>query len=562
MTTGDTMSYDGVLLRHVTKDLSEILKDGRIHKIYQIDDLTFLFNLRTRKTHTLVISASKQNARIHLSEASYDKPYNPPMFCMFLRKHLEGGFIKAVSQHNNDRVAIFTIKHRNELGDFADKHLIVELFGKDANIVLTDENYKILDALNHVGAFETERTMVGGATYQFPNDERINPFDEDALKNTLNDLQSDNHRDYLKKIQGVSPLFIKEFLHRRTVNQEKDAPLFRRLLHETDPHMVTGKRIVFASFDPTHVEGKRERFESLHAMLDYVYTARDRESAKRQQAQTLQTFVQKQIDKQTAKIERLQKALRETEKIGEYQTYGELILAHQHMIEKGDREVTCHDYYKDQETTIELDPKKSPVENSKLYFEKAKKQKKSVPHLKRQIRKAKREKEYFFLLESQIEHASLSDLREIKDELHDYGYLKKKSERKKAPKRQNRFLLFEDADGVEIMVGKNNRQNAIVTHKEAKHYHVWFHVKDAPGSHVVVKKGFPLSETTIRSAAHLAAYFSKMRYSGSVAVDYTEVKNIKKIPGQKPCFVTYKNQKTIYIDPSEQTIQNMRRSKE
>ncbi len=554
------MSYDGVLLRHVLNDLSKTLKGGRIHKIYQIDDLTFLFNVRTNTTHTLLISASKQNARIHLTRESYDKPYNPPMFCMFLRKHLEGGFIKDVKQHKNDRLAVFTVKHRNELGDFADKHLIVELFGKDANIALTDDNHKILDALNHVGAFETERTMVGGAKYSFPEDNRIDPF-TDKLPETLRAIQSDNHRDYLKQIQGVSPLFLREFLHRRKQANEDEVTIFEQLLQEENPHMVIGKRIVFASFDPTHVEGERTSFESLHAMLDHVYTARDRESAKRQQAKQLTSFVQKQLDKQTTKLERLQKTLSETDNIREYQTYGELILAYQHTIEKGDRRVRCHDYYSDQEITLELDPKKTPVENSRLYFDKAKKLKKSVPHLRRQIRKTKREREYFRMIESQLEHASLDDLHEIKDELREYGYLKKRPERKTPKKQTKNFLLYEDNDGAEIMVGKNNRQNAIVTHKEAKHYHVWFHVKDAPGSHVVVKRGFPLSETTIRSAAHLAAYYSKMRHSGSVPVDYTEVKNIKKIPGQKPCFVTYTNQKTIYIDPSEETVENMKQLK-
>jgi predicted ribosome quality control (RQC) complex YloA/Tae2 family protein len=218
----------------------------------------------------------------------------------------------------------------------------------------------------------------------------------------------------------------------------------------------------------------------------------------------------------------------------------------------------CLNYYDNTEISIDLDIKKSPVQNSEKYFKKYKKLKTSIPYINKQIRDAKSEMRYFEELLHQVENASLKDIEEIKDELMDKRYLKQKLVKAKRKKKPN-FETYYDAEGTEILVGKNNIQNEYITHKLAKHNEVWFHVKEAPGSHVIIRKTLPLSEINIRTAAQLASYFSKLRESSSVPVDYLEVRYLKKVPGRINSFVTYKNNKTMYIDPDEDFILNLKR---
>ena len=237
---------------------------------------------------------------------------------------------------------------------------------------------------------------------------------------------------------------------------------------------------------------------------------------------------------------------------------GELIQANLYQLKKGDTVLKTTNYYDNTDIEIVLDPKKSPIENMEKYFTKFKKLRKSIPHIEDQINLAKDELHYFDLLLHQIENATLKDIEEIKDELEDKKYIKKKTTKKKRNKTPN-YDTYIDQDGIEIVVGKNNIQNQYITHKLAKHNDVWFHTKDTTGSHVVVRSPFPLSETTIRTASQLAAYYSKARHSSSVPVDYVEVRHLKKVPGHIGSFVTYKNNKTMYIDPDIEFIINLQK---
>ncbi len=549
------MSYDGLMLSHVIKDLKETLEGGRIDKIYQLVDFTFLFKVRARKSYTLLISASRHNSRMHRTYTDYEKPYKPPMFCMFLRKHLESGRIESIEQHGNDRLAVFTIAAKDELGETSQRQLIVELFGKDANIALCDEKRTILDALHHVHPFEENRTMISGATYRYPEDDRKNPFEAQAA-DTLRAIQSERVKDYLKAFEGISPLFIKEYLHRLKKGEGSPDDIFSTMLYEKNYHAKETDKLFFAPYTLTHIDGETIPFDDLNSMLDFIFQAREKKNQKQQHAKDLFRFVKRQIEKQTNKIRQVKQALKDSEEAGLYQKKGEILLSQQHEVQTGDRSVTLHDYYEDAPITIELDPEKTAVENSEIYFNRAKKLKRSVPRLKKELKKARREKAYFEIIEDQLERANFNELLDIREELNSYGYLRQ--QKKKRPQKASQHLTFIDPRGYEIMVGKNNRQNALITHEKSKHFYVWFHVKDAPGSHVVVKKGFPLEEDTIRTAAQLASVYSKMRYSSSVPVDYTEVRNIKKIPGQKPCFVTYTNQKTIYMDPDNDYVKRLK----
>ena len=334
--------------------------------------------------------------------------------------------------------------------------------------------------------------------------------------------------------------------------------IFEEILNENNPQIIYSKKEYFYYTDLTHLEGERKYFDNVNTMLDRFYYEKDTIDIIKQKSKDLVKFIKNHLIKAKHKIEKLNKDLIKTEKRDTLRIKGELIQANLNNILKGDISLTCLNYYTDEEITIDLDPKLSPVKNSNKYFKKYKKLKTSIPYIAVQIKEANNEIKYFNQLLHQVENSSLKDIEEIKDELIDKGYIKRKSIKKKKKKRPN-YDTYYDEDGVEILVGKNNTQNEYITHKLAKHNEVWFHVKNSPGSHVVVKKTFPLSETTIRTASQLAAYFSKMRSSSTVPVDYLEVRYLKKVPGRISSFVTYKNNKTIYIDPDEDFIINLSR---
>lgn len=548
------MSFDGLMLHKVTDDLNKALKHGRIQKIYQLSTFELLFSVKTRQKHQLMLNASRQDARISLTYDTYDKPMEPPMFCMFLRKHLEGGTIESFTQHQNDRVIDIAVLTVDERKARTKKHLIFEILGKDTNIIVTKEDYSILDSLNHVSPFETTRTVAPGAIYEFPEDTRINPRDEEALKTVLDTKPMESTKDFLNSIQGISPLFAQEVLYRQETNRTSVFETMKTLMASYDPVIKIGKKTVYAFYDITHKDGETLHFDSLSHMLDQAAQIKGKKHKKNQHEKHLAKFIKRELDKKNAKLEALQKDLRKTENIDEDRIKGELVLTYQHQINEGDTSLTCLNYYTNEHTTIDLDSKKTPIENSNAFFKRYKKRKRSIPHLKKAIRRVKREKAYFQELESQLEYAELSDLYEIRDELVEKGYMKpsSKTDQKKLSKKA-KHLKFIDETGVEILVGKNNLQNANLTHNVAKHNDVWFHTKDAPGSHVIAKTTLDIiGETTLRTAANLAALYSKMRYSSSVPVDYTEVRHVKKIPGRPANEVRYSGQKTLFIDPDEE----------
>ncbi len=554
------MSFDGNIVRRITKELAETLVNGRINKIYQLSkyDLLFVINSKAGKKQ-LLISNSPTYARIHLTEMVYEKPDTPPMFCMFLRKHLLNGIIKEIYQITNDRVIVFVIQSRNELGDLVTKKFIIEVMGRHSNIIITDKNNKILEAIKHIMPFDNnERTVFPGAIYQEPLSHKIDPYDVSLREKFLNDFENINEKAILNNFIGFSPLIAKEIIWRFEHSKRLITEIFSNLLNEFNPQIITNKKEYFYYTDMTHLDGERKTFETVNQMIDRFYFEKDSLDIVKQKSKDLVKLIKNNIIKANHKIEKLNKDLIKTNSRDTLRVKGELIQANLHKIKKGDRLLKCIDYYTNEEVDITLDEKLSPIKNSAKYFKKYKKLKASIPYIKTQINEALIEIKYFEQLLHQVENASLKDIEEIKEELIEKRYIKKKIVLKKKKKKPNYDTYF-DSEGVEILVGKNNLQNQYITHKLAKHNEVWFHTKNAPGSHVIVRKTFPLSETTIRTASQLAAYFSKMKKSSSVPVDYVEVRYLKKVPGKINSFVTYKNNKTIYIDPDEDFVINLRK---
>ncbi len=556
------MSFDGNVVKKITKELYESLNTGRINKIYQLSkyDLLFVINTKTGKKQ-LLVSNSPSYSRIHLTTMKYEKPDTPPMFCMFLRKHLESGIIKDIYQITNDRVIIFKIESRNDLGDLVTKKFIVEVMGRHSNIIVTDDNDKILEAIKHVMPFDNkERTVYTGAIYQLPSSDKIDPYNVVERNAFLADPENINSKVFLNNFIGFSPLVTREIMYRFENSKQPITDIFEELLNESDPQIVSSKKEHFYFTNLTHLDGEVKHFSTVNEMLDRYYYEKDTIDIIKQKSKDLVKFIKNNIIKAKHKIEKLNKDLIKTEKRDTYRVKGELIQANLNKIIKGDISLVCLDYYTNQEVTIDLDEKLSPVKNSAKYFKKYKKLKASIPYIKIQIRRALIEIRYFEQLLQQIENSSLKDIEEIKEELIIKRYIKKKLVTKKKKKKPNYETYF-DSEGVEILVGKNNIQNEYITHKVARHNEIWFHAKEAPGSHVIVKETFPLSENTIRTAAQLAAYFSKMKKSSSVPVDYLERRYLKKVPGRINSFVTYTNNKTIYIDPDEDFIINLKRKR-
>jgi len=554
------MSFDGNILRKLTQELRETLITGRINKIYQLSkyDLLFIVNSPEGKQQ-LLISNSPAYSRIHLTEMTYEKPDSPPAFCMFLRKHIEGGLIKDIIQITNDRVIVFYVQYRNELGDLINKKLILEVMGRHSNIIIADENDKILEAIKHVMPFDgKERTIYPGAMYEYPSTSKINPFDIPERDTFLSNPENLTEKSLLDNFTGFSPLISREIMHIFNTTKKNISTIFNEILEDNNPTIISAKKDCFYFTDITHIEGERKHYESVNKMLDRYYYERDSVDIVKQKSKDLVKFIKNHINKSKNKIEKLNKDLIKTETRDSIRIKGQLIQANLHNIQKGDSKLECINYFDNKEIVIELDSRLSPVKNSEKYFKKYKKLKTSIPYINKQIKEASLEIRYFEQLLHQVENSSLKDIEEIKGELVDKRYIKKKTKIVKRKKRPN-FDTYYDVDGVTMLVGKNNLQNEYITHKLAKHNEVWFHVKDSPGSHVVVKSPFPLTEETIRTAAQLAAHFSKMKKSSSVPVDYLEVRYLKKVPGKINSFVTYKNNKTIYIDPDEDFVINLRK---
>jgi len=549
------MSLDGNMIRRLTKEFNQVLVTGRINKIYQISKYDFLFAINGKLgKQQLLISCSPNYARTYITELKIERPETPPMFCMFLRKHLDGGIIKEIYQIENDRIIVFEIEKRNELGDLSTKKMILEIMGRHSNFIITDNENKILEALKHQMPFDgTDRTLFPGAIYRFPETNQINPYDVQLRNEFLSNPDNIDYNRVRKSFMGFSPLFTKEIFYLFENSQNDIKTIISNLLSNNEPVLITNDKDHFYFTDLKHIEGDRRYFDTISKLLDRYFYNRDSIDIIKQKSKDIIKFTNNSISRLRNKIEKLSRNLRNTDKREKFKVQGELIQANIFKIKKGDHELKCVNYYSDQEITILLDEKLTPIQNSEKYFKKYKKIKASIPHLETQIKEAKLELMYFEQILHQIENASLKDIEEIKDELMNKKFIKRSQKNKKRKFKPN-FDTYFDVEGNEILVGKNNTQNEYITHKLARHNEVWFHAKEAPGSHVVIRKTLPLSENSIRTCAQLAAYFSKMRGSSSVPVDYVEVRYIKKVPGRINSFVTYKNHKTIYIDPQQDFI--------
>ncbi len=569
------MSFDGLFTKAMSEELSDALSGGRINKIHQPYPNEIMLIIRANgKNRKLLLSAHPSYSRAQLTEEAYENPQEPPMFCMLLRKHLEGAIIENITQHELDRMIIFDIKGRDELGDLSYKKLIVEIMGRHSNIILVNkENNVILDSIKHVSyAVNSHRAILPGQTYKFPPaQQKLNPLassDEDILK-VLDFNAGSLDKQLVAAFAGISPLLAKEILFEcKLPTQENVINAFHKIMTPFQSRkyspviMLKQAKEIYYCIPLTHADQKMKSFSSLSEMLDRFYFGKAARDRIKQQGQDLERFIINEKSKNEKKIKKLQATLTESEKGEQYKLYGELLTANIYQLQQGMKEIQLINYYDESGATITipLDSQKTPSKNAQKYFTKYQKAKNAVEYVTEQIKLANEEVNYFEALLQQLDSADPRDIEEMREELQEGGYLKQRHKKGFKKSKDKKPILDEyiSTDGDTIYVGKNNKQNEFLTNKFSRRDDIWLHTKDIPGSHVVIRNSSP-SENTIHEAALLAAFYSKAKNSSRVPVDYTAIRHVKKPNGAKPGFVIYDHQTTLFVTPDADEVLRMKK---
>lgn len=564
------MAYDGLMTGRVVSEL-QTLVGGRINRVHQPYTLDLMFQIRSnRKSEQLLISANAMYARLQLTNTAIKNPQEPPMFCMMLRKHLEGGFITAIEQIGRDRIIVFSVKSRNELGDEEHKKLYIELMGRHSNVILTTEDGRILDSIKHLPPSQnTYRTIMPGSDYVLPpaqtKQDPLTEREEGFRRIDWNAGQLD--KQLVTMFSGLSPQIAKEIVHQAKLpNRASLADAFDDVMTALDgpyvyQQLANGKER-FAPLVLTHGEiTAEETYETSAEVLDRFYYEKANRDRVKQQAHDVERLLKTELEKNQLKRNRLNEDLAATGRAEELQKYGELLTTYLFQLEKGMRVATVVDYYDEDGATIEipLDPLKTPNENAQRYYKRYNKLKVAKVEVQKQIELNDAEIAYLETLVAQLDVASPADIVEIREELADGGYLRQKRQKKKANPKIS-LEAYTSSTGTDFFVGKNNTQNDHLTFKFARRDEIWLHVKDIPGSHVIIRSDEP-DETTLLEAATVAAYFSKARASSGVPVDYTKARFVKKPSGAKPGFVIYTDQQTVYVTPDETLVKSLRQPK-
>lgn len=526
------MAIDGILIHHLVNELKEKLENGRINKIIQPNQNDLVFQIHNFKTYNLLISISFNYPRVYLINEKPQAPQNPFNLCMVFRKYIERGIVKEIQQIDNDRIILLKIENKNEMGDTVIYNLIIELMGRTSNLILTYPNNQIIEVMRRHFPQDlgTSRIMIPKATYQFPvSNSNINPFEE---PNT--DISDINN------LQGVSKQHKNEIIELGSVYEFINKPI--------NPTIIsTETKKFFSPYALISINGSKKSYASINEMLEAYF----KENTKQENPdyKNLQKVITQKLNILYNKIQNLEQDLENSKKHLNDLELGQLLQTYLYLIKKGMKEIELTSFDGNSTYLIKLDPLKTPIENMQKYFKSYKKSQNAQIHLKKQLEITNNEITYLQTIQSQLNFVNPQEMEEIKLELIENGYLKENKNKKKIKNSSLKNILTYDTPYGIIYVGKNNLQNNFLTNKFAKKDDYWFHVKDQPSAHIILSTD-NLCEENIRICAHLAALNSKYEKSSSVCVDYTMVKNIKKVPGIPGCFVTYSNQRSIYIDPS------------
>lgn len=551
------MSFDGFFLHHMTAELKANLEGGRIQKINQPFEQEIVLNIRSnRQSHKLLLSAHSVFGRVQLTQSDFTNPKVPNTFTMILRKYLQGAIIEEIRQLDNDRILEFSVSNKDEIGDHIQATLMVEIMGKHSNIILVDKSeQKIIEAIKHVGFSQNSyRTILPGSTYILPPETHsLNPYtvSDEKLFEILS-TQELSPKNLQQAFQGLGRDTATELASHLQSDRLKN---FRAFFDQTTQPSLTDKS--YAALPFANSPENQPHFESLSSLLDFYYQDKAERDRVAQQANELIKRVTSELEKNRKKLVKQEQELTDTEGAELVRQKGELLTTYLHQVPNDQPSVRLDNYYTGEELEIELDVALTPSQNAQRYFKKYQKLKEAVKHLTNLIEETKATIIYLESVDTMLGQASLAEIDEIREELIETGYLKRRHREKIHKRQKPERYLATDGETI-ILVGKNNLQNDELTFKMAKKGELWFHAKDIPGSHVVITDNLDPSDEVKTDAAELAAYFSKARHSNLVQVDMIEAKKLHKPTGGKPGFVTYRGQKTLRVTPTEEKIKSMK----
>ncbi len=581
------MALDGVAVYAIAHELKEKLVGTRIDKISQPEKDELVLNIRGfGENFKLLFTVNAQNPRVSLIDKNRVNPNTPPNFCMILRQRLSNGKIIEITQPNFERVIKFEIQALNQFSEVATMFLVIEMMGKHSNIILMDENEKIVDSIKRVGYDKSQlRPILPGRQYETPPNTKANPLfvTYTEFKDFLNEEVV--HNSLIKSFSGVSPILATELLHRSNLDSDiyskqllqdetKCKALFKEFetfFNEMKNKHFTNKIYYknevpfdFSVYDLTvYSNFETATFECTTNVLEEFYVTKDLNNRLKQKTYDIRKLVQNNIDRTAKKLELQEKTVRDAEKREKYQLYGELITANVYAIKRGDKTLVTQNYYSEdlEEIEIKLDEKLTPPENAQKYFKKYNKMKRAYHATIDLLESSKTELEYLESIMASIMHLSdEADIDDIRQELYEEGFIKKQAKKTKSYAK-SKPLHFISSDGLDIYVGKNNKQNDELTTKFATKTDIWLHAKNIPGSHVIIQTEEPLEnvpDNTLDEALHLAAFYAKADDKTQIEVDYTPAKYVKKPNGAKPGMVIYTTNYSAYITPDKNILDRVK----
>lgn len=568
------MALDGIVIANLVKELNETLLGGKISKIAQPENDELLLTIKNYRTqYRLLISAGASLPLIYLTDDNKPSPMTAPNFCMLLRKHIANGKILGIYQPGLERIIHFEIEHLNDMGDLCRKILTVEIMGKHSNIIFCDDQNMIIDSIKHVGLqMSSVREVLPGRSYFIPKtQDKEDPLtiSEERFMETVLQKPLPLGKALYMTLTGFSPLIAEELCHRASLESFQSANslsptesvhlycTFSRLMEDVrsgsfTPNIVyDGKEPVeFSSLPLSQYADKlAQNYESISSVLQSYYAIKNTITRIRQRSFDLRRIVQTALERNRKKYDLQLRQLKDTDKREKFRVYGELINTYGYGLEPGAKKLTALNYYTNETVTIPLDETLTPKENAQKNFEKYNKLKRTYEALSTLTEETKAEIDHLESISTALDIAlSEEDLVEIKEELVEYGYIKRKGGSRKV-RITSRPFHYLSSDGFHMYVGKNNFQNEELTFKTAVGNDWWFHAKGCAGSHVIVKtNGEELPDRTFEEAARLAAYYSKNRAAQKVEIDYIEKKHVKKVAGAKPGFVIYHTNYSMVID--------------
>ena len=576
------MAFDGITIAAMVKELNDYLAGGRINKIAQPETDELLLTCRGPKGNCrLLLSASASLPLIYFTQKNKPSPLTAPNFCMLLRKHLSSARFLSITQPSLERVIRFELEHLNELGDLCRKYLIIEIMGKHSNIIFCDEDYKILDSIKHVSShMSSVREVLPGRQYFIPQtQEKLNPWNltEETFHTQVLSKPTQIARALYTSLTGISPVMAHEICTRasldgdeptETLDENSKLHLYgtlNRILDQVKegdfhPNIIFRDQIPveysvlpMSQYQTGHTT---KGYPSVSSMLEQYYAQKNIVTRIRQKSSDLRRIVQTALERNSKKYSLQLKQLKDTGKKEKYKVYGELINTYGYGLEDGCKSFQALNYYTNEEIAVPLAPSLSPQAHAKKYFEKYAKLKRTEDALTTQIAETKEEIQHLESISASLDIAlNESDLVQIKEELTQYGYIKKHSIGKKKTSVKSKPFHYLSSDGYHIYVGKNNYQNDELTFKFATGNDWWFHAKGTAGSHVIVKSSDEeLPDRVFEEAGSLAAYYSKGRTAPKVEIDYIQKKHVKKPNGSKPGFVVYYTNYSLMAVPDIQTL--------